>query len=154
MSDDPQTLHHLAEITSLAMAVPTIVLAVAVVWTWGPAALKALVSRNFTPNDWFIVGVCVGFLGSVGDNLYWGLAWSAEFTDHAAADKLFALGVWSNIPFRQGMGIAAAYCHLRAATGDQSTLRHATLNRILLVSYLAAIAIVAALLFFRAGKWV
>ena len=62
----------------------------------------------------FLPGIFVGFLGSVFDNFYWGIAWTTEYLHIEARDTLFKLGSWPNIIFRQLAGIAAAYCHMKA----------------------------------------
>lgn len=115
--DFNMTPHEFAELTSLVLSVPTVVLSAAVVWLWGPTAWRALrnTTEVMTGTCWFILGVAAGFLGSLVDNIYWGMAWTASFVHHPWKDWFFEQGVWSNIPFRQTAGIIAAYCHLRAA---------------------------------------
>ena len=58
------TSYHIAELISLAMTFPTIVLAVAVVVVWSPAAMRAIQKKSDDRQgeDWFIVGVVAGAL--------------------------------------------------------------------------------------------
>lgn len=108
--------YEVAELISLAMTLPTIILAVAVVVVWSPAALRAVTkpAKEREGEDWFIVGVVAGFVGGTMDNLYWALPWTATFLESPLGWKLTMTGVFFNIFFRQGLGIVAAYCHLRA----------------------------------------
>lgn len=121
------------------MTFPTVILAVAVVYTWLPSARDAIKSNNPTAQDWFIVGVVAGFIGSVLDNAYWFMPWTASFLEHEAFQTLTNLGVFFNIFFRQGLGIIAAYCHLRAAE-ISSNRRIRGLNTLLFASNLIGIA--------------
>ena len=85
------------------------------------------------------MGVVAGFCGSALDNIYWFLPWRAAFLDHPAFADLTNLGVFFNIFFRQGLGIVAAFCHLRAAElSVRPKLKF--LNSVLVSSYLLGIA--------------
>ena len=64
---------------------------------------------------WITIGVALGFIGDSADSAYWALPWSADYLDHGSRDWFFAHGIYANIPFRQGLGILAAACHLYAA---------------------------------------
>jgi len=108
-------MQHIAELISLGMTFPTIVLAAAVIYTWLPSARAAIKSDCPSAQDWFIVGVVAGFTGSLFDNLYWFLPWTAAYFGHESFAPLVECGVFFNIIFRQGLGICAAYCHLKAA---------------------------------------
>lgn len=134
--------HDLAELTSLALTAPTVILAIAVVWMWAPSSIAAVRNGLATGHDWFLVGVVLGFMGSSIDNLYWSLPWSASLIGHPLSETLFESGVYFNIPFRQGLGIAAAYCHLRAA---EMKLNHRDfiLNRLLILSYVSALLVLS-----------
>lgn len=107
--------HSTAELVSLALTVPTILLAIGVVYLWGPAARRAWSNRPLTADGWFIVGVVVAFVGSIFDNLYWSIPWTASYIGHQGAPDLMSCGVYFNIFSRQLAGIVAACCHLRAA---------------------------------------
>lgn len=105
-----QDLRNIGEVLSLGMTFPTIILALAVVYVWAPS-----VKRPKEANEWFILGVVSGFLGAIVDNFYWFLPWTASFLDLELKEFLFVNGVYVNIFFRQGLGILAAYSHLKAA---------------------------------------
>lgn len=104
------SIHKFVEVQSLIMSVPTILGAIAVVFLWG----RPTIFQRATTRDWIMLGVTISFVGQIGDNVYWGVAWTANFLDSPWASSLFQAGVFSNIPFRQGCGTVAAYCHLRA----------------------------------------
>ena len=97
------------------MTVPTVVMAAFVVCRWGGAMRSALQSLPLSEDGWLISGVVVSFAGSVLDNLYWSLPWGASYLGLDCAQWLHQSGVYFNILSRQGCGILAAYCHLRAA---------------------------------------
>lgn len=102
------------ELLSLALTPPTIVYAAVVFIVWGPRAVKLIKSdRPFTPGEWLIMGVVIGFLGSFADNLYYCAVWTAHYLRAPVAPALIVAGPVANIPFRLVAGIAAAYCHLR-----------------------------------------
>ena len=106
----------IAEFTSLTLTVPTIVLAIGVIYMWGPAAWRAIKARDRnSSHGWFIIGVVVGFLGGLLDNAFWSVPWTASYFGAENVNELMSLGVYFNIFFRQSAGIVAAYCHLRAA---------------------------------------
>lgn len=128
------TLQHTAELVSLALTIPTVILAGVVVKVWGPA----IKHKPVLANDWFILGVVIGFVGAFLDNLYWAIPWTAKTLDLEIADELWTGGVYFNIFFRQGMGILAAYCHLRAAT-IHSNRTISGLNSLLVASNLLGV---------------
>lgn len=105
-----------AEMLSLVLTWPTVVIGIGVLAHWGRDAWEAfkVKGKDRSPTQWLILGVAIGFLGSVVDNAYWGIAWTADFTNHESRDFWFRHGVWPNIPFRQAAGAYAAYCHLRS----------------------------------------
>lgn len=109
------TCHDIAELVSLAMTSPTVILSAAVVYVWWPQALQSLKRKGKEPSDWFIMGVAIGFVGAMCDNVYWSMPWAAEFLDSPWEQVLFDSGVYFNIPFRQTCGILSAYCHIRSA---------------------------------------
>ena len=138
----------LAALVSLGMTVPTVILAVAVIVKWAPSALRAWKSKERTADQWFVIGVTVGFIGALADNVYWALPWTANYLDHPAQVPLFAAGVYFNIIFRQGLGIVAAYCHLRAAELSDSRMTR-FVNVLLTTSYLGAIVYCCGLIVLR-----
>lgn len=118
-----------AELISLALTAPTVVLGAGVVILWGKKAIS-YVFGDKTPHMWITLGVAVSFSGEVFDNSYWGIAWTAHFINSPLWHPLFEFGAFSNIPFRQVAGIVAAYCHLRAyvESAEDPEKGRATLN--------------------------
>jgi len=108
--------YEIAELISLGLTVPTVVLALAVVAAWGPASIRAFKrgAANRRGEDWFILGVVSGFIGATMDNIYWAFPWTATFLEHRLGHELTMLGVFFNIVSRQGLGIVAAFCHMKA----------------------------------------
>ena len=84
------------------------------IFLWGHAAKSAAGRYVRTELDWFTLGVVVGFIGGWVDNLYWGLAWLANYLALESEAFLFGHGSYSNVIFRQGFGIVAALCHVQA----------------------------------------
>lgn len=110
-----RNLQHMAEAISLALTPATITMSLVVVCLWRRAAVKYAFLPNKTAEQWFIVGVCAGFVGSVMDNLYWSIPWTASYLGLEAKGSLVDMGVFFNVPFRQTAGILAGYCHARSA---------------------------------------
>jgi len=135
-------IHHIAEMLSLIMTIPTVLLAAAVVYLWLPAARAALEVDSRDAHQWFILGVVGGFIGSAVDNLYWFMPWTASFMGETAIfSNLTESGVYFNVFFRQGLGIFAAYCHIKAA--EMSSLKNVMIiNRLLVASYFVGISYV------------
>lgn len=122
---------------SLATTPVTIIMCIAVCAVWRKSAIDAIIHKPKSDLDWFIVGVFIGFLGSTLDNIYWGIAWSLNFTNSSYKEWVFNHGAWSNLPFRQITTTVAAICHLMAATHT---------NRILL-KWLAWVSAVVSFIF-------
>ena len=101
---------------SLSLSPMTILMCVAVVFLFWPAftvhSKRMLKGGNLEGFSYMIVGVAIGFIGDAVDNLYWMLAWDADFRQLGTRDFLFNNGVYSNTPFRQGATIIAAVLHL------------------------------------------
>jgi hypothetical protein len=129
-------LQDIAELISLGLTFPTVVLAFTVIYMWLPSARKAWQNTNKTGQDWFVMGVAIGFVGAALDNIYWFMPWTAAFIGDPSFQTLTNAGVFFNIFFRQGMGIAAAYCHIKAA--ELSSARSLkVVNTLLISSYLS-----------------
>jgi hypothetical protein len=111
--------------------------------TWGSSAADAATRRHRTATDWFILGVFISFAGSILDNTFWQLAWTAK-TSGAETGWFMAWGPAFNLIFRQLPGIVAAYFHVRASS-DAKRLR--ALQRWLLWSTLGGFAWVAVVFF-------
>ena len=108
-------LQQIAELLSLGLTFPTVILAGAVVYMWFPSAREALLKETRSGQDWFVMGVAIGFVGAMLDNIYWFIPWTASYIGHPAFVDLTNAGVFFNVFMRQGLGILAAYCHLKAA---------------------------------------
>ena len=108
-------LYKISELISNGLAMPMILLSLAVVILWFEPAKRNLKKFKGSPEQWFIIGVFFGFLGSFFDNIYWTIAWSLHYLEAETAANWMKSGVFSNIPFRQLLGIFAAYCHIKSA---------------------------------------
>lgn len=111
-----------AEMVSLILTIPTIMLAVLVIMSYGKRAMLAVRhllhrDQSLTETDFLVMGITVSFVGATFDNAYWGFAWLSEFLGWPQRDALFAGGVFSNIPARQVAGIVAAVLHLAPILG-------------------------------------
>ena len=108
--------HELSELISLWWTVPTVVLGAKVVLLWGNSALKALKMNpcDRTSSDLFIIGVFIGFLGSIFDNLYWSIHSTADYLNLEISKDLMKAGVYFNIFFRQLSGTLSAYFHIKS----------------------------------------
>jgi hypothetical protein len=104
------------EFISLWLTWPTVILGLGVVFHWFREAIKALCTSVAlrSRSQWLLLGIFLGFAGSDGDNIYWCVAWSAEYLGLESKTALFKTGCWPNIFLRQLAGIFAAYCHMRA----------------------------------------
>ena len=110
------TNQEIAELISLFLTTPTIVLGIVVLLMWGPSATQSIANRSkLDGTQWFILGVTIRFLGQVLDNAYWGLAWADAFITGDHESTLFKYGVYPNIFSRQLCGTLAAYCHIKSA---------------------------------------
>ena len=116
------SVHVAAAFVSLALTPATIIACIAVLVMWSKGALKSVWSRHKTDVQWFMIGVVISFVGAAVDNLYWGLAWLADYTGSSLRDALFRNGVYSNVPFRQVCTVIAAGCHIKAALGSDSAI--------------------------------
>ena len=136
-----------AEMVSLALTLPTILIGIGVLVHWGPSAWRSwnVKAIHRDASQWLILGVAIGFLGGILDNIYWGIAWSSAYAQHPSRDFWFANGVWPNIPFRQISGAYAAYCHLRSfyISQKQNNLRlmiAVVLSLVVGVAYVCAVS--------------
>ncbi len=106
-----------AELTSLFLTSWHVFLIACLLVVFFPGMRQTLgVSRRvWRASQWFIVGVWLSHLGSLFDNSYWGVAWVTSLKAMAAKSWFFQNGVFSNIPFRNVLGIVSTFCHLKAA---------------------------------------
>lgn len=116
------TLHDAFTVASLALTPATIIGSVAVVAMWWRTAVRSAKQRPMIEMNWFVIGVVLSFAGASVDNFYWGTAWLLSYLDHPFAPGWFDSGVYSNLPFRQALTTAAAFCHVRAAVETDSLI--------------------------------
>lgn len=134
--------HRAVTLASLALTPATIIAAAVVVFLWWGSAKRAFWISHKSEVQWFVLGVTIGFIGSMVDNIYWGLAWAADYTGHESRDALFRYGVYSNTPFRQICTIGAAVCHIKAAVDTDSHLFRYSILGSLGISVLALVLLV------------
>lgn len=88
-------------------------------WIWRESFAAAIkdhwFDHKYTPEQWLIVGICVGFGGNALDNAFWGVSWVLVEMQGTFDTALMPHGPTANIFFRQIPGIISVYCHLRAA---------------------------------------
>ena len=112
--------HEIATFVSLATTVPTVLFAFAVVYFFRANARKAFFATERREVDWLILGIVIGFIGSLVDNAYWGVCWTGDFFGLALTESCFKNGVFPNVFFRQATTLVAALCHLQAAVISHS----------------------------------
>ena len=115
-------MNNVAEAISMGLTPATIILALAVIYHWWRTAISTVYAIEKDSVAWLILGVVISFIGQCGDNIYWGIAWTLHAIDSPEAEMWFNNGVYNNIPFRQTLGIIAAFCHLKAANLSLKTL--------------------------------
>lgn len=110
-------MHDFVTLLSLALTPLTILASAAVIYFFYKPFVRACSSRDKDAVQWMILGVVIGFAGSILDNIWWGFAWSADYLDNTSAFRhfMFDHGVYSNAFARQAMGIIAGLCHISSA---------------------------------------
>ena len=116
-------IHDLATLLSLGMTWPALAVCMLVLTSWYQQYIvycKAVVKK---PSMMLIAGVMIGFAGSMVDNFWWGLAWTADYIapEHPVRDFLFLNGVYPNIFFRQGALIWAGMLHINPENMSRKT---------------------------------
>ena len=91
------TITSSANLLSLGMVFPTVMLGSIVLYMWFPSTIKALRKYNRIAEDWFILGVFAGFIGAVAYSLYWALYWLSSYMDLGIAEALSENGIIVNI---------------------------------------------------------
>ena len=100
---------------SLFLTPWAVLTAALVVYQWGPASIHAICHKGMNSNDWLVLGIVVGFVGAILDNLYWGYAWQLKYTNNPNSEWWFEYGVMANVLFRQGAGVIAGTCFIMSA---------------------------------------
>lgn len=112
-------MQHTVEAISLALTFITLQLCGEAIYTWFSEA-KKFFRGGREPWLWAGAGVFIHFTASFLDNTYWGIAWSLQYAENAAAESWFNYGAWVNIPFRQIGTAVAGFCYIKAARSFQS----------------------------------
>lgn len=104
----------IAELVSLWLTWPSVVLSAMVVFLWAGSCWRIIWKRDKTSSELFILGVAVGFTGEVLDSLYWAIPWTYSFLGDPKSSYLVSIGVYFNVIFRQAFTLAAASLHVRS----------------------------------------
>ena len=141
------TLEDTAILISLTLTIPLLGISAGVLDEWMPSLLhRDCRTCRWTATDWLVLGICFSFAGSIGDNIWWGIAWMNRYFRESTWEWWFDNGVFSNIIFRQACKLIAGYCHLRAAVETGAMTRLTLSTRVAILWLLAAIALLALVL--------
>ena len=116
------TLQEKFQTLSLGMTPATILLSICVVVMLWRRGTKIFHTRALDDVDWLILGICISFLGKIGDNSWWCIAWHHSAVHSEKTSWWFMNGVFSNVLFRQGCALLAACCHLKAVLATRTLL--------------------------------
>ena len=109
---------------SLGLSVPAIYVCSLVLIRWHSEYVIYVESQNRVPSQLLIGGIYIGFFGSLGDNLWWGFAWTFDYLElEEYRDFFFKYGVYNNVVFRQSALVYAGFLHICAealSRGDHS----------------------------------
>jgi hypothetical protein len=131
-----------AELITLSMTIPTIVLGLGVLHRWGKPAWASFQNHSLDSMGWFIIGVFIAFLGYVLDSLYWCIPLAMSLLGfECSCGKMQELLVY-NLMVRQVAGLSSAYCHLKAA--DMSSSRSGRLTNTMVALCYLTVCILAA----------
>jgi hypothetical protein len=139
-----------AELLSLGLTIPTIMLGILVVYLWRSDSIEAFNNRSKHYSDWLILGVAISFIGTVLDNAYWYIPWTASYFGSPYTIPLVNFGVFVNIFCRQTLDILAGICHIKAWVECQKTEEKETLlKRMLIGSFALGAVSMIGLYFFK-----
>lgn len=82
-------LHGVFTLISLGMTFPALTVCVLVLRSWHRRYLDYMLKKDRKPSTMLIAGVYLGFMGSMVDNSWWGLAWTFDYLDHGWRDFFF-----------------------------------------------------------------
>lgn len=113
----PVTLTKWAQLVSIGIGPMVICSIVAVLYIYGRKVGRILSEERagFQPTEWLILGIVIGFLGALFDNIFWNAAWLANWLKLPAREALFDAGPVSNVAFRQTFKVVSATCHIMGA---------------------------------------
>lgn len=106
-------MKQLADILTVALSLPAIIMCLAVIRHWLPQARRALRERRDAA-DWLILGVTVSFAGVTVNMAWWAAYWLTRVKNLYVQDFLLEWGSIVNLFTRQGAVLAASYLHLKA----------------------------------------
>lgn len=106
-------MKQLADILTVALSLPAVLMCLMVIRHWLPQARRALRDRRDAA-DWLILGVTISFAGVAANMAWWAAFWLSRVTGHASQQLFLDAGSSVNLFSRQGAVLAAAYCHLKA----------------------------------------
>lgn len=136
-----------ATLISNGLAVPVLFLSLIVIAVWYRPVVATCKNFIKSPEQWFILGVFLGFLGEFLDNFYWTITWALRYLDSSYTELFMNSGVYSNIPFRQILGISAAYCHIRSAIEYKRTKSNNSSNKIEILNIIIIATLLLGVLF-------
>jgi len=125
-------------IVSFYATLLTIGFAVLVLIEWCPN-FKRMATRKWSQSDLLILGVLLGFVSVVGDNVYWGITWYSKMKNWSTSEWWFEFGPVSNLIFRHAMKIAAAACHLEAARRAEVVATDSLVMKTLIVLFVSVL---------------
>ncbi len=100
----------------LAWSWPLISMSIVVVLLYGRTAWHAYRTSSKTRErvHWLALGITLAYSGEALDDLYWGITWSLYYLGLDIAQSWIDFGPVPNVPFRNFLGTAGVYCHIRA----------------------------------------
>ena len=144
-----------AELISLGLAVPAMLLSAMVLLKWRIPTLQAYrtIASARTADQWIILGVFISFLGGLLDSMYWQLAWTAQYGDLCIKEFLMLNGALPNIFSRNLCDILAAWCHLmayvRVFEGDRGIEQGSNLTYFTFLTFLLGAGYVVMLVIYK-----
>lgn len=138
----------LSSLFSLWLTIPAIFLSIIVCIKWYPEALVSLKtsSNNRTATQWLILGVAVGFAGSIINNFTLCIIMVIMFLMDESVEYLYHNRIYSNI-ICQITGISAAYCHVRAVLQYSTDRQSGLLKKACILSVVGATAFVLTIIY-------
>jgi hypothetical protein len=100
---------------NLLLGFITVGFAFLVLLVWAPKFIRWYDRSKLGPHEWLLIGISLGFLSTIGDNIFWGITWYSKMKAWPTSEWWFDHGPAANLLFRHVGKIAAAGCHLEAA---------------------------------------
>ena len=102
-------------VVSLFLTPWTLLMGLLVIYHWGPACIHAIKNKKMDSNNWLILGITIGFIGSVIDNTYWAYFWQLDLNGNDFSKVIQKYGIIINVVFKQCAGIISGMCHVMSA---------------------------------------